>query len=104
MTPYDPIRQEQDDLRIARASAIWERAVAFLRLDLKLILPEIRQKIDLDPQNWIAPYHFGWGMAVRNLLRTSGLGEKEFGVQNLDNIYVALVEDAAQEVSPLQQS
>lgn len=47
-----------------------------------------------DPENWIAGHHFGWGMAVRNLLRHKGFGEDYFGIHNLDDIYVALVEEA----------
>jgi hypothetical protein len=33
-------------------------------------------------------------MSVRNLLREKGFNEKYFGVHNLDDIYVALVEEA----------
>jgi hypothetical protein len=33
-------------------------------------------------------------MAVRNLLRKGGFGEKELGVGNLDDVYVELVEQA----------
>ncbi len=40
------------------------------------------------------PLHHGWGTAVRNLLRTEGFGEKELGVDNLDDYYTALVEAA----------
>lgn len=43
------------------------------------------------------PLHHGWGTAVRNLLREHGFGEKEFGVDNLDDYYVPLVEVAALE-------
>lgn len=41
--------------------------------------------------------HFGWGMAVRNILRQHGFGEKELGVHNLDDIYVALVAEALEQ-------
>lgn len=43
------------------------------------------------------PLHFTWGMAVRNLLRDKGYGEKYFDVDNLDDYYVELIEKAATE-------
>ena len=39
-------------------------------------------------------FHFTWGMAVRNLLRSGGFGEKELEVDNLDDYYVAIIEMA----------
>lgn len=38
--------------------------------------------------------HFGFGMAVRNLLRKEGFGEDYFGIENLDDVYVPLLEMA----------
>lgn len=38
--------------------------------------------------------HFGWGMGIRNYLRQQGYGEKWFGIDNLDDFYVTLVEMA----------
>jgi len=40
------------------------------------------------------PFHFHGGMAIRNFFRTNGFGEKELGIDNLDNIYVSIVEEA----------
>lgn len=84
------------DLLIARESPLWPKAVAFLREDLKDVADDVRKAIAKDPQDhwWIAPYHFGWGMAVRNRLRKHNFGEEPFGVANLDNIYVELIEEA----------
>lgn len=45
----------------------------------------------------LAGYHMGWGMGVRNALREHGFGEEPFGVRNLDNIYVPLIEEAVTE-------
>jgi len=56
----------------------------------------IREAIKADPKEWWACYHFFWGMSVRNLLRQHGMGEDFFGVANLDDIYIELVEDAMQ--------
>lgn len=72
-------------------------AVAFLRVKLHASMPEIREAIKNDPENWIGPYHMYWGMNVRNALRDAGMGEKFFPVHNLDDIYHLLVEDAARE-------
>jgi len=40
------------------------------------------------------PFHFGGGMAVRNFFRTEGFDEKELGINNLDNVYVSIIEQA----------
>lgn len=71
-----------------------DAAVAMLRVELETVKDDIRAKIAENPQTWWAPYHFGWGMAVRNLLRRKGFGEKELGVGNIDDYYVSLVEAA----------
>src|SRR3990167_1768275 len=47
-----------------------------------------------DPQCWWAQYHSFWGMNIRNLLRKYGYGEPELGCENLDDIYIGLVERA----------
>jgi hypothetical protein len=38
--------------------------------------------------------HFQFATVVRNELRCSGFGEKELGVQNLDDVYLFIVEEA----------
>jgi hypothetical protein len=55
---------------------------------------KIRKAIVADPDDWAIPYHCGWGMAVRNCLRDGGFGEEYFGIDNLDDIYVGLIEEA----------
>jgi hypothetical protein len=64
----------------------------------KEITPEdqdkMRQEIALTPEDWYVPYHFWFGMAIRNLLREKGFGEKYWGIWNLDDIYVWLLEEA----------
>ena len=55
---------------------------------------QIREAIKDNPEVWWADYHFIWGMSIRNLLRTNGMGEDFFDVANLDDIYVELVEEA----------
>jgi len=56
--------------------------------------PSIKEEIAKDPEHWNVPYHLWWGMAVRNFFRKEAMGEKYFGVDNLDCIYKYLVEDA----------
>jgi hypothetical protein len=72
-----------------------DAAIAFLKRKLHEVLPEIRKSIADDPEHWNAPYHLGWGMSVRNLLRQEKMGEEFFDVDNLDCIYRRLVSDAA---------
>jgi hypothetical protein len=75
-----------DDLRIP--------ALLCLRKELNPVLSEIKNAYRKDPKNWYVGYHFGWGMSVRNLLREKGFGEEYFKIHNLDDIYVALIEEA----------
>ena len=75
-----------------------EEAVKFLRGHLEREADEIRSKIESHPEDWWArrddgfSFHFSGGMAIRNLLRSNGFSEKDFGVDNLDDYYVAMVE------------
>ena len=74
--------------------ALRDAAVDMLREELSGNAAAIREKIAENPQTWWAPYHFMWGMAVRNLLRERGFGEEQFMVDNIDDYYVSLVEAA----------
>lgn len=74
--------------------ALKGKAIRWFVERYKEALPEIAEQISKNPEHWIAPYHFGWGMALRNGLRQSGFSEKDFGIDNLDCIYRLLVEDA----------
>ncbi len=69
-------------------------ALAMLAKELADVIPHIKKAYDADPESWHVPYHFAWGMAVRNLLREKGFSEEYFKIHNLDDIYVALVEEA----------
>jgi hypothetical protein len=73
-------------------------AVEMLRNELAdSVKDEIRAAIAADPSHWAAPYHFFWGMGIRNLLREKGFGEDYWPIWNLDDIYVMLVEDAVRQ-------
>ena len=39
-------------------------------------------------------FHLSGGMAVRNYFRTQGYAEDKLGIENLDNVYVSVVEQA----------
>ena len=55
---------------------------------------DIRAAAVKDPETWWVEYHHTWGMAVRDLLRRNGYGEKYLGVKNLANVYVGLIEES----------
>ena len=53
----------------------------------------ITNEASIDPEWWVKHHHGGM-MACRNALRTAGFGEKDFGIDNLDDYAVGLVEVA----------
>lgn len=55
---------------------------------------EIKTYAEDDPHTWWANSHLGWGMAIRNKLRDGRFNEAYFGIENLDDIYICLVEEA----------
>lgn len=81
---YDSLEQSKRDV-----------GVAFLKgFILDNVKKEIRGVIVKDKKGWFALFHHGWGTGIRNALRNASYGEKYFGINNLDDIYVELVEDA----------
>ena len=74
---------------------IRDSAVQFLRgFFTEDIKAQIRDAEKSDPQTWWVEHHLWWGMGVRNTLRANGFGEEEFGVDNLDDYYIGLIEAA----------
>lgn len=71
-----------------------EPALSLLASLLEPVSPEIRADYAKDPINWWKQGHFHFGLAVRNQLRRKGYDAAYFGVSNLDDIYVFLVEEA----------
>ncbi len=55
---------------------------------------EIREMIMKDPERWCVPYHFFWGMAIRNLLRRAGLKDDLLPTGNWDDYYIQCIEEA----------
>ena len=74
--------------------SITDAALALLTSLLEPVSPEIRADYAKDPINWWKQGHFHFGLAVRNQLRRKGYDAAYFGVSNLDDIYVFLVEEA----------
>lgn len=74
-----------------------KRCVAILHddEDFMSIAPKVRSKIAEEPNDWLTAYHFGWGMAVRNLLR-SALMDKDLPIKEIswDDYYSATIEEA----------
>lgn len=88
-------REEAQAAYDAFTKAKKDPAIAYLREWIRDIdKPVLRMRIAADPEGWIAPHHFWWGMSVRNALRDGGFGEKYWPIHNLDCIYVRLVEEA----------
>jgi hypothetical protein len=73
---------------------IKEPALRLLASLLEPVAPEIRADYAKDPQNWWKWGHFHFGLAVRNQLRRKGYDASYFGVSDLDDIYVQLVEES----------
>lgn len=76
---------------------VLDKAVSFLRSyltdkDTQDINKEISEKGLME---WAMPYHFGWGMAIRNLLRTEAdLKDDLLPDGNWDDYYIQCVEIA----------
>ncbi len=76
------------------SASIKEPALAMLAEELAPARVELESLYKDNPNGWAIPHHFFWGMAVRNLLRQKGFGESYFSVENLDDFYIPLVEEA----------
>lgn len=96
MTDLDQLEQrESNDIRKARQSPLWDRAVEFLSHYIpQKQIEQIRKMHARDPGGWYIPHHLFWGMHIRNKLRSVGYGENDFAIENLDHIYIPLVEEA----------
>jgi hypothetical protein len=85
---------EENNLYASISDDLKAPALAMLHTELNSVLAQIKNAYKANPSEWWVDYHFGWGMSVRNLLRKKGFGEDYFRVDNLDDIYVPLVEEA----------
>lgn len=65
-----------------------------------------RQIYDLysnDPDGWYIPYHFDWGMNVRNMLRGEGFKDEYLPTGNWDDYYVEVVEKAVLSIKSIEE-
>lgn len=84
---------------------LFERGVKILRQRISAAtLMQVENAMDTDGPDWLHKRmpHFIWGMSVRNLLRQHGFTDDVAGM-DLDDCYVALVEEAARR-GPLKPS
>ncbi len=88
MTP-----EERREAYTAITPEVKAPALSLLTELLEPMAAQIRLDYEKDPVNWWKQGHFHFGLAVRNQLRRKGFGEDYFGITNLDDIYVFLVED-----------
>lgn len=56
-------------------------------------IEEIQEQIDSEGlMKWIGELHFGWGMAIRNELRSRGLIDELLPDENWDDYYIQCIE------------
>jgi predicted Rdx family selenoprotein len=90
-----PAEIRDRDLEKARSQALWTEAVAWLARDMHpTFVEEAKILRQMKPSGWMIPHHFTAGMMIRNRLREGGFGEKAFGIENLDNIYIEILNEA----------
>jgi hypothetical protein len=58
------------------------------------LIEVVSDMIQENPTKWWVEHHFGWGMGMRNLLRKNGFNEQELSIDNLDDYYIMLIEQA----------
>jgi hypothetical protein len=103
---YTPIAQDMIMLDSGRAGRL-EPESGNKQLAIDMLIKEMPLEFsdwyvmrrEAHGEDWWLPdgWHFGGGMAIRNLLRKHGFSEEYFGVGNLDDIYIGLVEEAMQQ-------
>jgi hypothetical protein len=81
-------------------------AVEFLQRAVGCV--ELRRVLDrmrTDGEEWWAQggWHYAGGLAIRNLLRVNGFDERALRVADLDDVYVPLLEYAAED-GPLRKT
>lgn len=88
--PVDWRKFHLDNIRSLDHAKVLE--AAFLRKEFPpQDMASVKLEADKDPE-WWTTHHFLGMMGVRNALRSAGFGETEFGIDNLDDYAVGLVE------------
>ncbi len=66
-------------------------AAEFLREWTRPVAAKLKAEMEADPEWWVG-HHHGAMMSCRNELRANGFGERELGIDNLDDYAVGLLE------------
>lgn len=99
MMDLETTRAEEQAIFEALTDELKAPALKMLREHFECACPEEEKPIFLEalkgglltlPLRW----HFSGGMSIRNRLRDARFGEKYFGVENLDFIYLQLLQEA----------
>jgi len=81
--------------RMLRECPTWivDKAVEFLKRNIPSEVKEqIKEEYKIDPVHWCSPYHFSWGMFIRNKLRDNVCTDDKLPSGNFDDYYVRFVE------------
>lgn len=72
-----------------------ERCVEFLRKNLpENVQKQIRELYEKEGPEWWVPFHFSWGMGIRNMLRDGGFRDDLLPCGDWDHYWVQVVEVA----------
>lgn len=89
--------QFHDDRFAELPQDIKDKAIEILKSNINNIgKNQIRMAIKADRINWGSPYHFSWGMGIRNLLRNNICLDDKLPSGNWDDYYIRLVEKAVE--------
>lgn len=97
ITPLDVEKMLEEAKKLWESFPISKKAPVFEMVNRELsdkVKNDIRGAIEKNPKEWWTQYHFGWGMGFRNLLREKKFGEEYWGVDNIDDIYVHIIEES----------
>lgn len=74
---------------------VQEKAIACMQTffaEYPDVAEEVTTAIKTDPDTWWAPYHFYWGMGVRNMLRNQVEIDGTERIGNWDDYYIYAIE------------
>lgn len=74
---------------------IVEKSVSFLSRNIpEDVKEQIREEWKNDPEHWATPFHFSYGMFIRNQLRNNVCSDDKLPTGNFDDYYVPFIEIA----------
>jgi len=88
-----PIEEWHDKCLLECPAWIIEKSVIFLSKNIPDDVKEqVKEEWKRDPNHWATPYHFSYGMFIRNQLRNNVCRDEELPTGNFDDYYVRFVE------------